>query len=273
MTIGTLGPKGTYSGQAVRQYDLNAEIKYYETITDVIDAFLRGEVDCVVVPAENSIEGSVTTTLDLLAKHHLKIVGETIVHIRHCLLFKGKIEDVKMIYTHPQAKEQCSNYVRKNFPGIKVYDDSSTASAAQKALTTNHIAAIASEEAARVYGLKIFAKDIQKVNGNHTRFFVIGRNISVSTKHDKTSILVFPKENRAGALYEILGEFAQRNIDLSRIESRTAGKKLNEYMFFIDIKGNMNNPKIHKALQEVEKQVEKIIIFGSYQEDRSYEEV
>ena len=178
-----------------------------------------------------------------------------------------------MIYTHPQAKEQCRDYIRKNFPDIKVYDDSSTTSAAQKAATADHIAAIASEEAAEEYGLKIFAKDIQKVNGNYTRFFVIGKNVLVSTKHDKTSILVFPKENRAGALYEILGKFAKRNIDLSRMESRTTRKNLGEYMFFIDIKGNTSDPKIHRALQEVEEQVEKIIIFGSYQEDRSNREV
>jgi len=264
--IGTLGPIGSYSEKATKQWDKEAVIVYYNTIPDAVEALLRGEVDYCVVPIENSLEGSITITLDLQKECTpvAVVVGEIIVHIKHCFLFKGSVEDVKMIYSHEQALAQCRKYIRENFPNVEVYKDTSTANAAKKASMAKHIAAIASEEAAKEYGLEIFAKNIQDVNENYTRFIVIGKTSAIPTGNDKTSIIVCPKINKSGVLYEILGEFAKRGINLAKVESRPTKKTLGEYLFYIDPKGHIEDLIIKEALEAVIKRGDKLIILGSY---------
>ena len=264
MIIGILGPKGTYSEKAAKQWDNKADLRFYDDIFDTVDALLRNEVDCSIVPIENSLEGSITLTLDLLLEHELKITGEEIVQIKNCLLSSGKIEDIKIIMSHPQPLAQCRKYLKKNFQGIEIRSDLSTSHAAKLAAASKEIAAIASSESARMYGLKILDENIQDVPENFTRFIVIGKNTPSPTGNDKTSIIVYLEKNRPGALYEILGEFAARNIDLTKIESRPTKKVLGDYVFYIDIKGHIEDMTIKETLLRMKNKVGMLKILGSY---------
>ena len=264
MIIGTLGPEGSYSEKASRQWDNNADLKFYDDIFDTVDALLRKEVDCSIVPIENSLEGSITLTLDLLMEHQLKITGEVVVQIKHCLLSKGKIDDIKIIMSHPQGLSQCRKWIKKNFRGIEIRSDLSTSHAAKLASESREIAAIASEESANMYGLKILDENIQDVKENFTRFIVIGKTTPAPTSNDKTSIIVYLEKNRPGALHEILGEFACRNIDLTKIESRPTKKVLGDYVFYIDIKGHVEDKTIKETLSKIKSKVGMLKILGSY---------
>lgn len=264
MILGSLGPQGTYSEKAARKWDDEADLRFYEDIFDTVDALLRNEVDCCIVPIENSLEGSITLTLDLLMEHNIRIIGEVVVQIKHCLLSKGKVEDIKVIMSHPQGLSQCRKYLKTHFKGIETRSDMSTSHAARLASSSTEIAAIASEESAKTYDLNILDENIQDVNENFTRFIVIGKKTPAKTLNDKTSIIVYLEKNRPGALYEILGEFAIRNIDLTRIESRPTKKVLGDYIFYIDIKGHIEDKLIKETLDEIKNKVRILKILGSY---------
>ncbi len=264
MIIGTLGPEGSFSEKAAKQWNGRAGLRYYDDILDTVDALLRNEVDCSIVPIENSLEGSITLTLDLLMEQELKIVGEVIVQVKHCLLSKGKLADLKILMSIPQALSQCKKYIKKNFKNIEVHSTLSTSHAAKLASESKEIAAIASRESARIYGLEILDEDIQDANENFTRFIVIGRTAPPATGNDKTSIIVYLEKNRPGALYEILGEFANKGIDLTKIESRPTKKVLGDYLFYIDLKGHIKDRIIKDALEKVKSKVGMLKILGSY---------
>lgn len=269
MKISTLGPKGTYSEKAVNQYDKNAEIIYCKTTQDAVEAVFQRKADLCIVPEENSLEGLINPTFDLLKKikeKDLFIIGEEVVHIEHCFLVKERVKDITMIFSKREALEQCRMYIKNNFPNAKVYEADSTADAAKKAAMAKHIAAIASKEAAKEYGLKVIAENVQDENENYTRFVVIGKNIPRPTGNDKTSIIVYLKENKPGALYEILGEFANRKIDLTKIESCPTKKRLGEYIFYLVARGHQldNKSKIPDVLQAIKNIAQQIDILGSY---------
>ncbi|MFZ3060560.1 MAG: prephenate dehydratase [Candidatus Methanoperedens sp.] len=264
MIIGTLGPQGTFSEKAARQWNDKAELRYYDDILDAVDALLRNEVDYSVVPIENSLEGSITLTLDLLMEQQLKIIGEVIVPIKLCLLSKGKKEDIKIIMSHPQPLSQCRKYIKNNFKGVEVRSSPSTSHAAKLARESNEIAAVASGESAVLYGLNILDENIQDAKENFTRFIVIGRSALPPSGNDKTSIIVYLEKNRPGALYEILGEFANRGIDLTKIESRPTKKILGDYLFYIDLKGHIEDRIIKDALDRIKNKVGMLKILGSY---------
>ncbi|MCZ7393855.1 MAG: prephenate dehydratase [Candidatus Methanoperedens sp.] len=264
MIIGTLGPEGSFSEKAAKQWNDRAELRYYDDIFDTVDALRGNEVDYSIVPIENSLEGSVTLTLDLLMERQLKIAGEVIVQVRHCLLSKGKLADLKILMSIPQALSQCKKYIKKNFRNIEVRSTLSTSQAAKLASEAKHIAAIASRESAQIYGLEILDEDIQDMNENFTRFIVIGKATPHATGNDKTSIIVYLEKNRPGALYEILGEFAKRGIDLTRIESRPTKKVLGDYLFYIDLKGHIEDRMIKDTLDQVKSKVGMLKMLGSY---------
>lgn len=264
MIIGTLGPEGSFSEKAARQWSNKAELRYYDDILDAVDALLRKEVDYSIVPIENSLEGSITLTLDLLMEQQLKITGEVIVKIKHCLLSKGKLNEIKIIMSHPHALSQCRKYIKNNFKNIEARSALSTSHAAKLASESKDIAAIASKESAKIYGLEILAENIQDVNENFTRFIVIGRKTPPATGNDKTSIIVYLEKNRPGALYEILGKFANKNIDLTKIESRPTKKSLGDYLFYIDMRGHIEDKVIKDALERVKGKVGMLKILGSY---------
>lgn len=262
MIIGILGPEGSFSEKAANQWNRVAELRYYDDILDAVDALLRNEVNISIVPIENSLEGSVTLTLDLLMEHQLKIIGEVTVRIKHCLLSKG--EKIKIIMSHSQALSQCRKYIKTNFKDVEVRPVLSTSQAARLASESKETAAIASSESAGIYGLKILDENIQDVNENVTRFIVIGKNTPHATGNDKTSIIVYLEKNRPGALYEILGEFADKGIDLTKIESRPTKKILGDYLFYIDLKGHIEEKAIKETLEKVKTKVGMLKIIGSY---------
>ncbi|KCZ71481.1 prephenate dehydratase [Candidatus Methanoperedens nitroreducens] len=263
MIIGTLGPEGSFTEKAAKQWNDKAELRYYSDIMETVDALTGGEVDYSIVPIENSQDGSITITLDLLMEQELQIVGEIIVQIRHCLLSKGRSGDIKVIASHPSALAQCRKFIKKNFKNIEVRSTLSTSQAAKLACESKDIAAIASRESAHRYGLDILAEDIQDMNENYTRFIVIGKNIPPATGNDKTSIIVYLEKNRPGALYEILGEFADAGIDLTKIESRPTKKILGDYLFHIDLKGHIEEGIIRDTLGRIRSKIG-IKILGSY---------
>lgn len=264
MIIGILGPEGSYSEKAAKQWRPSANLRYCDDIQDTVEALLRNEVDYAIVPVENSLEGSIPLTLDLLMEHQLKIAGEEIVQISHCLLVKSDISDIKTIMSHPQALSQCRRFLKEHFRNIEVRPVMSTSLAAKLASGSKDLAAIASIESAQRYGLKIIEENIQDINENYTRFIVIGKETPHATGNDKTSIIVYLQKNRPGALYEILGELAHRNIDLTKIESRPTKKLLGDYLFHIDLRGHIEDALIKETLDKIKSKVGMLKILGSY---------
>ncbi len=164
MKLAILGPEGSFSEKAARQWNNKAELRYYDDILDTVDALLRNEVDYSIVPIENSLEGSITLTLDLLMEQQLRITGEVVVQVKHCLLSKGRLADIKILMSIPQALSQCKKYIKKNFRNIEVRSTLSTSQAAKLASESKEIAAIASRESARIYGLEILDENTQDMN-------------------------------------------------------------------------------------------------------------
>lgn len=264
MIIGVLGPEGSFSEKAAKQWNGKAQLRYFDDIAGTVDALQQGKVDYSIVPIENSLDGSISLTLDLLMEYQLKITGEVIVQINHHLMSKGSMQDIKVIMSIPQALSQCRKFIRKNFKNVEVRPALSTSHAAKLASERESIAAIASRESANIYGLGILAENIQDMNENYTRFIVIGKTAPPATGNDKTSIIVYLEKNRPGALYEILGEFACRGIDLTKIESRPAKKTLGDYLFHIDLRGHIEDKLVKDTLDRVKDKVGMLKILGSY---------
>lgn len=268
MKLAVLGPAGTFSHEAALKYDRNAEVIFVNSIWDVFEFVEQKKADSGIVPVENSIEGGVGITLDALIKTDKKIKQEIIIPIRHCLCGFGEIEEIKEVYSHTQALGQCRNFLRllNDKMPVKTFQTSSTAAAAEEIarLKDRKKACLCSMLAAGMYGLKIIKENIHDEKNNMTRFFVINHADAEPSGNDKTSFVVFPQEDRPGRLYDILGMFSKRNINLTRLESRPSKKKLGEYIFFIDIEGHRKDKLINEALQELEQRTERIKIFGSY---------
>lgn len=273
MEIGILGPEGTFSETAAMLWLKeggridNFAIKYYETIFDVSETVLKKEVNYGIVPIENSLEGSVGDTLDVLSSENadeMQIVGEVLVPIRICLLFNGSFPEIKKIASHHHALAQCKQFIRERLKGVALKYVDSTASAAKLAAQSEQIAALASAEAAKMYGVNILAEDVQDKD-SVTRFVVLSSSgmKAAPTGKDKTSILLYVKE-RPGALYAVLGEFALRGLNLTKIESRPSKRALGDYMFYIDCEGHLEEAEIKEALKGVEKKATMLKILGTY---------
>ncbi|MGZ7116041.1 MAG: prephenate dehydratase [Methanobacterium sp.] len=261
--IGFLGPSGTYAEEAASKID--GELIPFESIMEVMEALKQKNVNLGVIPIENSIEGSVGLTLDLLVHDYdLKIIGEIILPISHKLLINPKsgIEDIETVYSHGQALSQCRKFIENmNFKPIAA---SSTSMAAEMARGQKNAAAIGTGRAADLYGLKIAAENIQDYDENLTRFIILGRHLHEPTGHDKTSIVFSMNQDRPGGLYEVLGEFAKCNVNLTKIESRPSKKKLGKYIFFIDFQGHTANIEVKNILNSIKNKVSYVKILGSY---------
>lgn len=271
MIIGLLGPEGTYSEKAALKIDTKAQLRYFDDLEEVIESVINDTVDYGIAPIENSLEGSIGITMDALLEHDINIVGEVIVPIRHCLLSQGRMEDITMILSHPQALAQCHKFIRANFKDIKVQTTGSTSYAARAVLNSPELAAIASRESAEKYQLDILADDIQDYKANYTRFVVLGRHIPDRTGHDKTSIIIHLLRDRPGALHDLLGEFVKNNINLTRIESRPSKMGLGDYLFYIDMEGHQRDMNVRNALEGIKKLVDQVKIIGSYPEIKEYQ--
>ncbi|MHC1623381.1 MAG: prephenate dehydratase [Candidatus Methanospirareceae archaeon] len=278
MKIGVLGPEGTFSETAAllwlkrmkAENIANVERQYYDTIFDVSESLVRKEVDYGIVPIENSLEGSVGETLDLLLnknkKGEMQIVGEVLVPIKICLLSRGSFAKIRTVVSHPHALAQCNRFIRERLQlrGVKVKSVDSTAGAAKLAQEIDAIAALASEEAAKKYNLSILAENVQDQE-SVTRFIVLSSSGSSTrpTGRDKTSVLIYLKD-RPGALYDVLGEFAQRGINLTKLESRPSKRALGDYMFHIDCEGHIEDEEVKETLKAIERKVAMLKILGSY---------
>ncbi len=263
--IAYLGPEATFSHMAaIKFFGHAANFCPQESVLDVFEETEAGRVHFGVVPVENSIEGTVSTTLDAFSDYRLKVCGEVFIPITHDLLNQtGRKEDIKKVLSHPHALAQCRRWLRKNLPSVPVEEVSSTAFAARWAAVDPSVAAIASPFAARTYHLQVVAKNIEDFHGNVTRFWVIGKESPPPTGKDKTS-LFFSISDRPGALYEVLHCFARRGINLSKIESRPAKSEPWRYFFFLDCEGHAREEPVSSCLEELEKICAHLEWLGSY---------
>lgn len=273
-TIAYLGPEGTYSEEAASRWagDRPVFLRPLRSLVEVVDAVEDGSVDWGLLPAENSGEGSLGLTLDLLNHQadRIQICGEVVLRIRHHLLARPGVSggQVTRIISHSQALGQCRAYLAGAFPGVELEESRSTAEAALTvAQTSQPWAAVGTLKAARLHGLAVLAEDIADLRENATRFLVIGQRGCYTGPGDKTTLLVAVDGRRPGSLYRLLGEFARRGINLTRIESRPAKTRLGEYVFFIDLEGHPGEPEVEKALSGVRRQSGFYKILGSYPAD------
>ena len=260
------GERGAYSESAVYTFfGDETEVKPCRDLTEVFESVDKQEVPVGVVPVENSLEGSVNQTYDLFLTHNLKVSGEVIIRISHCLIANPNtnLDAVKTVYSHPQALAQCRSFLeRLGSDLIPTYDTAgSVKMLKEKGL--KDAAAVASEKAAEIYGMKILAREIEDTPTNYTRFFVISKNDAPKTGKDKTSI-IFAAAHTPGALYHALGEFAKRDINLARIESRPTKQKPWEYNFYLDFEGHRTEENCTVALKALKKYATFIKILGSY---------
>jgi chorismate mutase/prephenate dehydratase len=262
-----LGPRGTFCEQATKEYfnDANAVFDERPSIADVFRSVKVQEADYGVVPIENSNEGSVPATLDLLGESGLMISGEVILRIVHNLIVKPdtELDDISEVASHPQALAQCGQYLEENLPGVRHVETRSTAAAVKLAGERDGVAAIGTDLAAQLYGMKVLASGIEDNRENHTRFFVLGLNDRESTGGDRTSVL-FSVKHSPGSLAQALEVLSRRMINLSKIESRPARGKPWEYVFFCDFEGHRKDANCQEALKELEKETIDLKILGSY---------
>ncbi|MDR0823251.1 MAG: prephenate dehydratase [Endomicrobium sp.] len=262
--IAFLGPWATFTHQAaIRKFGSSAIFVPCAVIADVFDEVEKARADFGVVPIENSNEGSVNVTLDLLVDSELSICGEISLKIEQCFLAKEPKNKILRVYSHPQALAQCRNWLSANYPDIEVIPVSSTAEAAKKVSKESFSVAIASEAAAKIYNLYPLAKGIQDGAQNFTRFLIIGKTKTNSSGQDKISLALMIKD-KVGALYNLLGVFGKNGVNLTRIESRPSKKKLWEYIFFIDIEGHIEDKKIISTIEKVKKHCVFVKVLGAY---------
>jgi prephenate dehydratase len=261
--IGFLGPSGSYAEEAASR--IEGKIVPFDSIMEVMEALEQNKINIGVVPIENSIEGSVGVTLDLLVHDYdLKIIGEIILPIKHKLLLNKdtSIGEVTTVYSHIQALSQCRKFIEKM--NVNPVATSSTSMAAEMVKSQKCTAAIGTKKAAELYNLKIIANNIQDYDENLTRFVVIGKDFHEFTGNDKTSIAFSLYEDRPGGLYDVLGIFAKCNVNLTKIESRPSKKKLGKYIFFIDFQGHINKNEVKNILNNIKNKVSYVKILGSY---------
>ena len=269
-TYAYLGPAGTFTEAALRQITNVSDVLVpYSNVTAALDAVRNGKAEKVLVPIENSVEGVVSRTLDELALGTpLVVTAETTLPVTFSLMTLPDRagDEITKIATHPHAESQCRSYVAKNYPQAEIIEMSSTAAAAKGLANGNYDAAIASDIAAKNYGLKVIASNIGDNAGAVTRFVVAEKpgTMPAPTGNDRTSLVAFIGIDHAGALLEILTEFAKRDVNLTFIQSRPTGLELGHYHFIIDAEGHIADPKVAAAVDGVRNISEDIRFLGSY---------
>lgn len=273
VSIAHLGPSGTYSEQAAVSYAsiLQQQIPQqeprlcpYPSIAKTLQAISTGQVDLAVVPVENSIEGSVAVTLDMLWQlDNLRVNRALILPIAHTLLSHAEsLANIDTVYSHPQALAQCQGWLEQFLPAVQLIPTNSTTEALQMLGAGSTAGAVASPRAAQLYNIPILASSINDYAENCTRFWVLSLSQSAAGSH--TSVAFSTRSNIPGALVQPLQVFAERNINLSRIESRPSKRSLGDYLFFVDFEGDTTSPSVEAALAELANYTEILKIFGSY---------
>jgi prephenate dehydratase len=268
LRVAYFGPAGTYTEAAALQYAPQGELLPFPTIAAVYQAVAEQRADEGVLPIENSLEGSVNITLDLLiSRSDLSIAHEIVLPIDHCLMVRPgtEVAAVRVIYSHPQSLAQCRGYLERNFPQAQATASlSNSAAVADMQASPVTAAAIAPQRAAELYGAEIVDRGIQDSPNNVTRFVVLARADHEPTGQDKTSICFSFNQDSPGVLYDALGVFAQRKINLAKIESRPTRESLGRYIFLIDIEGHRTEPLLREALLSLGQQVSLLKVLGSY---------
>jgi prephenate dehydratase len=277
-TIGFLGPQGTFTEVALR--DTVAEQREggrprrflpFASMQDTIEAVSSGEVDVSIVPIENSIEGSVSATVDILAHEidNLQIVREVRIPIRHQFLTRPgvRLKQVKKVVSHPHANAQCRIWLRNNLPGVEIEAANSTANAVERVAKTDQPwAAIGNHLAGTTYGCEVLAPDIEDHKDNETRFVFLARQRERQDWFEpyKTSVVCEIVKDQPGALLLILQEFAFRRINLTKIESRPSKRRLGDYIFLVDMEGKVDDAPVADALRCLCCKLPRLAVLGSY---------
>jgi len=263
-----LGPAGTFSEEALLTLGIeDLEPVPCASIPEVFDAVERGQAESGIVPIENSVEGSVNATLDALAfDTQLEIQAEVVLDVHHALIIApgADLANVKTVMSHPQATGQCRKWLARNLPGRAIVAANSTAEAVQQAVGDPTVAAVGTKLAAELYGGLVVEPAIEDYAGNQTRFVVIGHGIRERTGRDKTSLALFMKKDKPGALLMILSEFAYAEINLTKIQSRPTKRSLGEYMFFVDIEGHVEDANVRLAFDCLRLKLREVKVLGSY---------
>ncbi|MFA5038722.1 MAG: prephenate dehydratase [Candidatus Omnitrophota bacterium] len=264
LLISYLGPQATFSHlAALKKFGSSVSYLSCHTITDVFLEVERDNADYGVIPIENSIEGAISHTLDMLVDSDLKICSQIMLDISHNLLSRYPKTSISKIYSNPQVFGQCRLWLETNLPKADLIEVASTTKAAQIASREKNSACIASLLAAREYGLKIVAKEIEDSPHNITRFLVVGKSEAGKTDQDKTSIM-FSIKDKVGALHDMLLPFKKYGINLTKIESRPSKRRAWDYFFFVDLSGHKDDGKVKKALNELEEKCKFLKVLGSY---------
>jgi chorismate mutase/prephenate dehydratase len=265
LTVAYLGPAGTFSeAAAVKQFGQSAQGLPVASFDEVFKAVESGQAEYGVVPVENTTEGAIGRTLDLLLTTPLTVCGEVAVRVRQNLLRKaGGLAGIRVVYSHAQSLGQCAGWLTANLPGAERVAVASNAEAARLAAGHPDAAAIAGEQAAEQYGLAIAVPGIEDVAGNTTRFLVLGKDAAAPSGKDKTSLAIYVR-NKPGALLELIGPFARLGVGLCKLESRPAKSGSWEYVFFIDLEGHCHDARVAEAIQEAAGHALSLKVLGSY---------
>jgi prephenate dehydratase len=266
--VAYLGPEGSFSEEAARQHFVEAEFVGFPDIPAAIAAVSHRLVDSAIVPIENSIEGSINVTLDHLLHSDSPppMVAELNLPVRHHLVARPGtgLSQVERVVSIPAAVAQCREFLQQQLPQVQVLAALSTSAAVQSLVHSSNIAAIGNRRAAQLYGMQIVAEDIQDSSDNVTRFVVLNRHAAASTGRDKTSIALVLAADRPGSLMALLTEFADRGINLSKIESRPTRTGMGKYFFLIDLEGHHSDPTVAAALEAAKEPSDRILMLGSY---------
>lgn len=266
LKIAYLGPEGSWTHQAaIKKFGHSVNYTPLPNFAEVFDQVARRRADYGVVPIENSTEGAVSHTLDLFVDSPLQICSQILLRIENCLMANVSREEIRTLYSHPQALGQCRGWILKNFPEADLVEVSSTTRAAQLARenAAEGAAAIGSPLAAEIYGLRVLEESIQDRATNTTRFLVIGEKTCPPTGKDRTSLL-FAIHDRPGSLVRALQAFDRFHINMSKIESRPSKRKDWEYIFYVDLAGHCEDPAVREGIDELEKHCSMVKLLGSY---------
>jgi len=258
------GERGAYSEAAARSF-FNEEIEtiHLSTFAEVLENTSTDKTEYAILPIENSLEGSVGESYDLLYSTSLNAIGEVYHRIEHCLIGAGKLNEIDTVYSHPQALGQCRKFIEQhNMKTIPSYDTAGSVKIV-KELNKKNYACIASKAASAIHNLPIITEDIANNLNNYTRFLILSKEKSPETGNDKTSI-IFSIKHEPGSLHRIIENFHKNNVNLTKIESRPTKTNMWEYNFYVDFEGHEKNPQISKMLDKIKQDTLSMKVLGSY---------
>lgn len=268
MQIGYLGPNGTFSEQAATLYYSDAKYISYHTIDDVIQAVDKNLIEVGIVPIENSIEGTVNVTMDtIIFNADIKIIAEIVIPIEQNFLVSKNYnnEQITKILSHPQALAQCREFLNKNYHHAQQIPTSSTSEAAKLVASSNEPwAALGNLLCAKLYNMKVLHSKIQDNKSNETRFIVISKKSENKVETESKTSIAFSTNNEPGALFKILNILALWNINMTKIISRPMKKSIGEYVFFVEVEGDISNEDMQEAMRMIQRKTSFYKLFGSY---------